>query len=68
MLRLRLLEEGLEVEDFTRRHGQKNVRRLLARLDMLSREGSLLFDGSKYRLEPSLVLTSNSILARVLQG
>jgi oxygen-independent coproporphyrinogen-3 oxidase len=68
MLRLRLLEEGLGVAEFTRRHGQKNVRRLLARLDMLSREGLLLFDGLKYRLEPSLVLTSNPILARVLQG
>jgi oxygen-independent coproporphyrinogen-3 oxidase len=68
MLRLRLLEEGLDVAGFTKRHGQKNVRRLLARLDRLSREGLLLFDGSKYRLEPSLVLTSNPILARVLQG
>ena len=68
MLRLRLLEEGLGVAEFTRRHGQKNVRRLMARLDMLSREGLLLFDGSKYRLEPSLVLISNPILARVLQS
>jgi oxygen-independent coproporphyrinogen-3 oxidase len=68
MLRLRLLEEGLDVVGFTKRHGQKNVRRLLARLDTLSWEGLLLFDGSKYRLEPSLVLTSNPILARVLQG
>ena len=67
MLRLRLLEEGLGVAEFTRRHGQKNVCRLLTRLDTLSREGSLLFDGAKYRLEPSLVLTSNPILARVLQ-
>jgi oxygen-independent coproporphyrinogen III oxidase len=67
MLRLRLLEEGLDVAEFTRRHGQKNVRRLMARLDMLSREGSLLFDGAKYRLELSLVLTSNPILAQVLQ-
>lgn len=66
MLRLRLLEEGLDVADFTRRHGQDNVRRLMARLDELSREGSLLFDGSRYRLEPSRVMTSNTILARVL--
>ena len=68
MLRLRLLEEGLDVAEFTRRHGRENVRELLARLDTLSREGLLLFDGAKYRLEPSLVLTSNPILARVLQG
>ena len=68
MLRLRLLEEGLGVAEFIRRHGQKNVRRLMAKLDTLSREGLLLFDGSKYRLEPSLVLISNPILARVLQG
>ena len=68
MLRLRLLVEGVDVAEFTRRHGRKNVRELLARLDAMSHEGSLLFDGAKYRLEPSLVLTSNPILARVLQG
>jgi oxygen-independent coproporphyrinogen-3 oxidase len=68
MLRLRLLEEGLDVVEFTRRHGQKNVHSLLSRLDRLSCEGLLLLDGSKYRLEPSLVLTSNPILARVLQS
>ena len=66
MLRLRLLEEGLDVAEFTRRHGQDNVRALLSRLERLSREGSLLFDGSRYRLEPSLVMISNPILARVL--
>jgi oxygen-independent coproporphyrinogen-3 oxidase len=68
MLRLRLLGEGLNVAEFTKRHGKQNVRELLARLDAMSREGSLLFDGVKYWLEPSLVLTSNPILARVLQG
>ena len=68
MLRLRLLEEGLDVAEFTRRHGRENVHALLERLDAMSREGLLLFDGAKYRLEPSLVLTSNPILARVLQG
>ena len=68
MLRLRLLEEGLDVVEFTKRYELKTVYQLLSRLRMLAHEGLLLFDGSKYRLEPSLVLTSNSILARVLQG
>jgi oxygen-independent coproporphyrinogen-3 oxidase len=67
MLRLRLLDEGLDVAEFTKRHGRKNVRELLARLDAMAREGVLLFDGVRYRLEPSLVLTSNPVLARVLQ-
>lgn len=67
MIRLRLLEEGLDVAEFTARHGQDDVRRLLTRLDRLSREGSLLFDGSRYRMKPSLALVSNPILARVLQ-
>lgn len=67
MLRLRLLEEGLDVVDFTKRYGLKTVYQVLSRLRMLAHEGLLLFDGSKYRLEPSLVLTSNPILARVLQ-
>jgi putative oxygen-independent coproporphyrinogen III oxidase len=68
MLRLRLLQEGLDVVDFTKRYGLKTVCQLLSRLRVLAHEGLLLFDGSKYRLEPSLVLTSNPILARVLQG
>lgn len=68
MLRLRLLEEGLDVVEFTKRHGLKTVYQLLSRLRVLAHEGLLLFDGSRYRLEPSLVLTSNPILARVLQG
>ena len=68
MLRLRLLEEGLDVVDFTKRYGLKTVYQLLSRLRVLTHEGLLLFDGSKYLLEPSLVLTSNPILARVLQG
>jgi len=67
MLRLRLLEEGLNVAEFTIRHGQGNVRNLLTRLGRLSREGSLLFDGARYRLEPSRVMTSNPILASVLE-
>jgi putative oxygen-independent coproporphyrinogen III oxidase len=67
MLRLRLLEEGLDVVDFTKQHGLKTVYQLLSRLRVLAHEGLLLFDGSKYRLEPSLVLTSNPILARVLE-
>ena len=54
MLRLRLLEEGLDVAEFSRRHGEKNIRALLSRLDRLSHEGLLLFNGSKYRLEPSV--------------
>ena len=66
MLRLRLLQEGLDIADLTRRHGQESIRQLLVRLDMLSWEGLLLFDGVRYRLEPSLVLTSNPVMARVL--
>lgn len=67
MLRLRLLEEGINVAEFTKRHGQKNIGLLLARLSILARENLLLFDGAKYRLKPSSVLTSNPILSRVLQ-
>ena len=68
MLRLRLLEEGLDVVEFTKRYGLKTVYQVLSRLRLLAHEGLLFFDGSKYRLEPSLVLTSNPILAMVLQG
>ncbi|MEA1959097.1 MAG: radical SAM family heme chaperone HemW [Chloroflexota bacterium] len=66
MLRLRLLREGIDVVSFTKRYGLKNVYELLYRLEKLMGEGLLVFDGTSYRLEPSQVLVSNPILARVL--
>jgi oxygen-independent coproporphyrinogen-3 oxidase len=66
MLRLRLLEEGLDIDVLVKRFGQRNVEELESRLLGLSRAGSLIKEGSCYRLPPSRVLTSNPVFAGVL--
>ena len=66
MLRLRLLNEGLSLEKLAVKFGSNSVVNLKKRLDRLAGEGSLDYDGSKYVLPPSRVLTSNPILAEVV--
>lgn len=68
MLRLRLLEEGLDVGELVARFGQDNIESLTNRLDQMAHDGRLIFDGWRYRLTPSRVLTSNPIFAEVLSG
>jgi len=66
MLRLRLLVEGLVADDMVCRFGEVGTRELFSRLNDLVAEGLLTYDGSRYRLPRSQVLTSNPIFARVL--
>jgi coproporphyrinogen III oxidase-like Fe-S oxidoreductase len=66
MLRLRLLVEGLAAEEMVSRFGEVGTQGLFSRLNGLVAEGLLTYDGARYRLARSRVLTSNPILARVL--
>jgi oxygen-independent coproporphyrinogen-3 oxidase len=66
MLRLRLLVEGLAVDEMVRRFDEDGTRELFSRLGSLVAEGLLTYDGTRYRLAGSRVLVSNPILARVL--
>jgi len=66
MLRLRLLEEGIEPGELAARFGPDNVAALTGQFDAMVREGLLIRENSRYRLHPSRVLTSNPIFARVL--
>jgi putative oxygen-independent coproporphyrinogen III oxidase len=66
MLRLRLLQEGLDTEELGHRYGDENVIGLVSRLNKLVKEGELIRNGSNYRLAPACALVSNPILARVL--
>ena len=66
MLRLRLLEEGLDIDEMSKRFGAENIEALTGRLVRLAAEGLLLRSGAKYRLPAAKVLVSNPILARVL--
>ena len=68
MLRLRLLEEGLDVGELVARFGQDNIEPLTNRLARMADDGRLIFDGWRYRLTPSRVLTSNPIFAEVLSS
>lgn len=68
MLRLRLLAEGLNASELARRFGYENIEGLIDRMSQMAQAGSLIYDGSNYRLMPSRVLTSNPIFAAVLWG
>ncbi|MDD4859853.1 MAG: radical SAM family heme chaperone HemW [Dehalococcoidales bacterium] len=68
MLRLRLLSEGLDVNELGSRFGEANIKELRLRLCELVQSGQLTCDGSVYRLMPSRVLTSNPIFGKVLGG
>ncbi len=66
MLRLRLLQEGLNIDELGRKFGRENISGLVARLDSMADIGAIIRDGANYRLSPSRVLTSNPIFAGVL--
>ena len=66
MLRLRLLEEGLNTDELTAKFEPANTADIIRRLDKMVQEGLLLKTGSACRLEPSRILTSNPIFSRVL--
>ena len=66
ILRLRLLQEGLDINTLAVKYGDENIIGLASRLKQLVKEGLLRRSGSHYRLEPAYTLVSNPILARVL--
>lgn len=68
MLRLRLLDEGVNPNDLVKRFGQENIGDLVGRLNEMATAGDLIFDGSRFRLATSRILTSNPIFVRVLFG
>ena len=66
MLRLRLLEEGLNTDELTAKFEPANTAGIIRHLNKMVTEGLLIHQGSQYRLTPSRILTSNPIFARVL--
>ncbi|MDO8577748.1 MAG: radical SAM family heme chaperone HemW [Dehalococcoidales bacterium] len=67
MLRLRLLSEGIDINEMAARFGQDNIAPLIERLEGMVINGELVAAGSRFRLPPSRVLTSNPIFAEVLE-
>jgi oxygen-independent coproporphyrinogen-3 oxidase len=66
MLRLRLLEEGLDLNDLASKYGDEKIIGLAHRLNKLVTEKKLVRNGANYRLVPSYALVSNQILSDVL--
>ena len=66
MLRLRLVEEGLDMKEMAGMYGRDSINSLEARLDELVRRQMLVRDGCIFRLPPAGVLTSNSVFMEVI--
>jgi oxygen-independent coproporphyrinogen III oxidase len=66
MLRLRLLEEGLDLKKLERRYACVDVGGLKSRLDGMIGERMLVKAGDKYMLSSDGVLTSNQVFVNVL--
>ena len=66
MLRLRLLEEGLDTTDLAARYGYSNTASLQIRLNKLAEDKMLERAGTHYRLPPGGVLTSNRVFIEII--
>ena len=66
MLRLRLLEEGVDIVELADRYERDSIEGIVERLEEMAREGLLVKWGTRYRLSEDKVLTSNRIFERVI--
>ncbi len=66
MLRLRLLEEGLDISSLAARYGKANTAGLHRRLNRLADDNMLARAGTCYRLPPERVMTSNRVFIEVI--
>jgi len=66
VLRLRLIEEGLDIKEMACRYGQDSINSLEARLDELVSRQMLVRDGYIFRLPTGSALTSNSVFINVI--
>ena len=66
MLRLRLLQEGLDITDLAARYGIASTYNLHRRLDKLADDKMLDRAGTRYRLPPERVMTSNRVFIEII--
>ena len=66
MLRLRLLEEGLDISSLAARYGKANTDGLISRLNKLADDKMLARAGTLYRLPPERVMTSNRVFIEII--
>ena len=67
MLRLRLLAEGIDINQLMTKFGQANIKALVDRCNQMVSQGRLLTDGLRYWLPSTRILTSNTIFADVIE-
>jgi putative oxygen-independent coproporphyrinogen III oxidase len=68
ILRLRLLQEGLDIDELSCRFGSRTIEGIIERLNDLALKDLLIREGSNFRLTPACALISNPILTKVLGG
>lgn len=66
MLRLRLIQEGVDTEYLRCKYGNMEVASLIERLNMLVTEKLLVATGAVYRLQPDKIMISNRVFTEVL--
>ena len=66
MLRLRLIQEGLDMQEMAGKYGRNVVEGLEEKLKELVGRRSLSREGDVFRLQPACVLTSNSVFIDVI--
>jgi len=66
MLRLRLLEEGLDIGSLAACYGIANTYNLQRRLKKLADDKMLAREGTRYRLPPERVMTSNRVFIEII--
>ncbi|MFH0913990.1 MAG: hypothetical protein V1849_01715, partial [Chloroflexota bacterium] len=66
MLRLRLLQEGVDIAQLEERFGVISTTEVHLRLAKMAGKGWLVREGCHYRLAPTRILTSNPVFAGVL--
>jgi oxygen-independent coproporphyrinogen-3 oxidase len=67
MLRLRLLEEGLDTGQLAMRYGLNEFKDLEKRLNILAGQKKLVKNGKRYKLAPGSILTSNRVFVDVIK-
>jgi putative oxygen-independent coproporphyrinogen III oxidase len=66
IIRLRLMDEGADIEELAQKFGRLNTIQLSSRLDHIVIKGYIKRTGTRFYLAPEYALVSNSILSQLL--
>ena len=66
MLRLRLLEEGLNLQNMEKQYPNGEINGVKVRLDEMTASNMLVRSGCKYKLPAAKILTSNQVFVKII--